>query len=50
MLALPDTQTRFAQMGLEVAPQQPAQFKASLKALHERWAGIVRASGFTPTD
>jgi tripartite-type tricarboxylate transporter receptor subunit TctC len=50
MLALPDTQARFAQMGLETAPMQPAAFKASLKALHERWGGIVRASGFTPQD
>jgi hypothetical protein len=50
MLALPDTQAKFAQMGLEVAPAQPAAFRASLKALHERWGGIVKASGFTPQD
>ena len=50
MLAQADTQARLAQMGLEVAPQQPAQFKASLKALHGRWGGIVKASGFTPQD
>jgi tripartite-type tricarboxylate transporter receptor subunit TctC len=50
MLALPDTQARFMQMGLEVAPMQPSAFKASLKALHDRWGGIVRASGFTPSD
>ena len=50
MLALPDTQARFAQMGLEVAPMQPEAFKASLAALHARWGGIVRASGFTPQD
>lgn len=50
MLAQADTQARFAQMGLEAAPQQPAPFKASLKALHARWAGIVKSSGFTPQD
>jgi tripartite-type tricarboxylate transporter receptor subunit TctC len=50
MLAQPEIQSRFAQMGLEVAPQQPAQFRASLKALHERWGGIVKSSGFTPQD
>ncbi|WP_374669199.1 tripartite tricarboxylate transporter substrate-binding protein [Ramlibacter sp.] len=50
MLAQPETQARFAQLGLEVAPAMPAQFKANLKALYDRWAGIVRASGFTPTD
>lgn len=50
MLAQPETQARFAQLGLEVAPTMPAQFKANLKALYDRWAGIVRASGFTPTD
>lgn len=50
MLSLPETQQRFAQMGLEVSPLQPAQFKAALKSLHERWGGIVRASGFTPAD
>ncbi len=50
MLALPEVQARFAQMGLETAPLAPAQFKASLKALHERWGGIVRSSGFTPQD
>lgn len=50
MLALPETQARFAQLGVEPAPQQPQQFKASLKALHERWGGIVKTSGFTPQD
>ena len=50
MLALPDVQARFAQMGLEVAPLAPAQFKTNLRALLDRWGGIVRASGFTPTD
>lgn len=50
MLALPEVQARFAQMGLETAGIAPAQFKANLKALHERWGGIVRSSGFTPAD
>ncbi|HEY8358385.1 MAG TPA: tripartite tricarboxylate transporter substrate-binding protein [Ramlibacter sp.] len=50
LLAQPDTQARFAQLGLEVAPATPAQFKANLKALYDRWGGIVRSSGFTPTD
>lgn len=50
MLAQPETQARFAQLGLEPAPAMPAQFKASLKALHEHWAGVVRSSGFTPAD
>lgn len=50
LLAQPPLQARFAQMGLEVAPQQPAAFKRQLQSLHERWGGIVRASGFTPTD
>ncbi|TFZ02655.1 twin-arginine translocation pathway signal protein [Ramlibacter henchirensis] len=50
MLARPETQARLAQMGLEAAPQQPAQFKAALKALHDRWGGIVKTSGFTPQD
>lgn len=50
MLALPDTQARYAQMGLETAGSSPAQFKTGLKALHERWGGIVRSSGFTPQD
>ncbi|HEY8710989.1 MAG TPA: tripartite tricarboxylate transporter substrate-binding protein [Burkholderiaceae bacterium] len=50
MLALPEVQARFAQMGLETAGIAPAQFKANLKALHERWGRIVRSSGFTPAD
>ena len=50
LLAQAPLQARFAQMGLEVAPQQPAAFKRQLQSLHERWGGIVRASGFTPTD
>jgi tripartite-type tricarboxylate transporter receptor subunit TctC len=50
MLAQSDTQAKFAQMGLEVAPATPVQFKANLKVLYNRWAGIVRSSGFTPTD
>lgn len=50
MLALPDIQAKFAQMGLETAGLSPVQFKANLKALHERWGDIVRSSGFTPAD
>ena len=50
MLALPQTQARFGQMGLETAPLPPAQFRSNLKALFDRWGAIVRASGFTPTD
>lgn len=50
MLAQPEVQARFAQMGLEPAGSSPAQFREQLRALHERWGGIVRASGFTPTD
>lgn len=50
MLAHADTQARFAQLGLEVAPASPARFAADLKALHARWAGIVKSSGFAPTD
>ncbi|QJW84801.1 twin-arginine translocation pathway signal protein [Ramlibacter terrae] len=50
MLAQPETQAKFAPSGLEVAPATPAQFKANLKALYDRWGGIVRSSGFTPTD
>ena len=50
MLAQAETQARFAQLGLEVAPATPAQFRASLKGLHDRWGSIVRSSGFTPTD
>lgn len=50
MLARPETQERFGQMGLEARPLAPAQFRANLKSLHERWGGIVRASGFTPQD
>lgn len=50
MLALPQTQARFAQMGLEVAPQSPVRFRADLQALYARWGEIVRTSGFTPSD
>ncbi|WP_423454698.1 tripartite tricarboxylate transporter substrate-binding protein [Ottowia sp. VDI28] len=50
MLARPETQERFSQMGLEVKPLAPAQFRATLTSLYERWGGIARASGFTPQD
>lgn len=50
MLARAETQARFAQLGLEVAPASPAQFATDLKALHDRWAGIVKMSGFKPSD
>lgn len=50
MLARPETQERFAQIGLEVQPLTPAQFRAHLKSSYERWGNIVGASGFTPQD
>lgn len=50
MLAMPEVQAKFAQMGLETAGISPEQFRANLKALHARWGTIVRSSGFTPTD
>lgn len=50
MLAQPETQKRFAQMGLDVRPLAPEQFRTSLKSLYARWGSIVRASDFTPQD
>lgn len=50
MLARAETQSRFSQLGLEVAPASPAQFATDLKALHDRWARIVKMSGFKPSD
>lgn len=50
MLARSDTQDKFAQLGLEVAQASPMQFATDLKALHDRWAGIVKISGFNPSD
>lgn len=50
MLALPETQARFTQMGLEPAGISTTHFKDNLKALHARWGTIVKASGFQPTD
>ncbi len=50
MLAVPEVLAKLTQMGLEPVGNTPEQFKAYIRALHERWGGIVKASGFTPTD
>lgn len=50
MLERPDIQRRFAEMGLEAAGTSPDELTTLITHLHERWGGIVKASGFTPSQ
>ena len=45
MLALPETRTRFAQMGGVPAPGSPEDFATFVRAEIEKWGGVIRREG-----
>lgn len=45
-----DLRGSLAKLGFEPGGESPAEFKAKLKAEHERWAVAVKEVGFTPED
>jgi tripartite-type tricarboxylate transporter receptor subunit TctC len=46
----PDTAQRLAKLGLVPAPLSPAELEALRQRETALWAGVVKASGFTPSD
>jgi tripartite-type tricarboxylate transporter receptor subunit TctC len=46
----PAVNKRLVEMGLEPTGLGPDQLAAILKADHERWGEVIRASGFKPGD
>jgi len=46
----PDTAQRLAKLGLVPAPLSPAELEALRQRETALWAGVVKASGFTPAD
>lgn len=49
-LAAPGAKDRLARLGLVPAPSGAAELLALQKRESEMWAGVVKASGFTPED
>jgi tripartite-type tricarboxylate transporter receptor subunit TctC len=41
----PDIQQKLANLGIDVAPDTPAQFAAYIKAEIPKWAAVIKASG-----
>jgi tripartite-type tricarboxylate transporter receptor subunit TctC len=44
-LETPDLQKRFADLGGKIQPMRPDEFMAYVKAEHEKWTKVVKASG-----
>lgn len=47
-LAMPDTQKRFAEQGIDVTPSTPEQFAAFVKAENARWTKAAKSAGLEP--
>ncbi len=48
VLAMPDTQRRFAEQGIEATPSTPEQFAAFVKAENARWTKAAKSAGLEP--
>jgi tripartite-type tricarboxylate transporter receptor subunit TctC len=48
VIAMPDVREQLTGMGLTVAYQPQAAFAQRVKSYTQTWAGIIKASGFTP--
>jgi tripartite-type tricarboxylate transporter receptor subunit TctC len=48
VIAMPDVRERLTGMGLTVDYQPQAAFAHRVKSYTQTWAGIIKASGFTP--
>ncbi len=48
VIAMPDVHEQLTAMGLSVAYQPQAAFTQRVKSYTQTWAGIIKASGFTP--
>jgi tripartite-type tricarboxylate transporter receptor subunit TctC len=48
VLAMPDTQKRFSEQGIDVTPSTPEQFAAFLEAENARWVKAAKSAGLVP--
>jgi len=48
VLAMPDTQKRYAEQGAEITSSTPQQFAAFIKAENARWAKAAKSAGVEP--
>lgn len=48
ILAMPDVKAKFATLGMELAPQNPAQFDAFVAAESTRWNKVLKQAGIEP--
>lgn len=48
ILAMPDVKARFDTLGMELAPQAPAQFDAFIAREHAKWAKVIKQAGLEP--
>lgn len=45
ILAMPDVKTRYATMGMELSPQEPAEFDAFVAREFDRWTQVIKKAG-----
>lgn len=48
ILAMPDVKAKLATLGMELAPQNPAQFDAFIAAESSRWNKVLKQAGIEP--
>lgn len=48
VLAMPDVKARLTAMGMELAPQTPAEFDRYVAAEFSKWAKVMKAAGIEP--
>jgi tripartite-type tricarboxylate transporter receptor subunit TctC len=48
ILAMPDVKAKFDTIGLELAPQDPAQFDAFIAAETAKWSQVIKQAGIEP--
>ena len=48
ILAMPDVKAKFATLGMEMAPQNPAEFDAFVAAEASRWNQVLKQAGVEP--
>lgn len=48
ILAMPDVKAKFETLGMELAPQGPAEFDAFVNSEHTKWGKVIKQAGIEP--
>ena len=48
ILAMPDVKAKFDNLGMELAPQKPAEFDAFVNAEYQKWSRVIKQAGIEP--